>query len=377
MVERFLARAIVSLRTASVVALGAIGGLTLAAVPALAQQQTPPQANGAPATQTPPDTKDAAKAPLPQVPRNVLAGLLADGAQNGALLRSFLAKDGASPDAISQRAVDLVEALKQSGLVANESVLALAAQRVARAASDTLNAAPILELKVDKTFHAPPGIKAFDFGPPDKAPVAGFQRVLPNDPMLAGQVHGLRRPGDESGLLSGGVAGVKSVKVALPDGEYRVTLLTEAIGDATLGLAPFGETIDANGQKVRVLEAPPDQWSRMTVLSNQGLAGAADGSPGAGGAITLIVHVVGGQLDLGFQFANTSLQTYLTGMVVEPFNQPSIFARTPDAPPLQPDTANRLRREASMMAELVAAAKPSAGQPLVPAQDNRLSASPS
>jgi len=362
--------AIGSLRAASLVGAGALALVALGPVATLAQEANAPPA---------PPAAEADQPAAPEVPKNVLAGLLAEGDQSAVLIRSFLAGEGSDPDAISRRAVDLVEALKQSGLVADPSVLALAAQRVARAASDTLSAAPILQLKVDKGFEAPPGVRAFDFGPPDKAPVDGFERVLPNDPMLKGQVRGLRRPGDESGILSGGVAGVQNMKINLPDGEYRVTLLTESIGDAALSLAPFGETINANGQQIRVSQAPPDHWSRMTVLSNEGLAGADSAGGSAGGAVTLTVRVVGGELVLGFQFSggNRALQTYLTGMVVEPVTQPSVFARTPDAPPIRQDVETRLKQEATIMAALVTAAQPTAGQPLNPAQNTRPSASPS
>ena len=159
-----------------------------------------------------PPTQTAAlpdpKAPVvseSSVPRSVLASLLTNTDQAGALIRGYLAGEGGDPNVVSRRAIDLVSALQQSGLVTDPALISVVTQRVANAASDTLNSRPILDLKVDKTFTAPPGVKAFDFGPPDKALQNGFQRVLPNDPMLTGQMRGLRRPGDESGLLSGGM----------------------------------------------------------------------------------------------------------------------------------------------------------------------------
>jgi hypothetical protein len=320
------------------------------------------------------------KAPPPTaVPRSVLAGLLTDTDAASALIRGFLSGEGGDPSIVSSRAITLVDALQQSGLVTDPALISTITQRVARAASDTLNSRPILDLKVDKTFTAPPGVKAFDFGPPDKALQNGFQRVLPNDPMLTGQMRGLRRPGDEAGLLSGGIAGVKNISVKpLPDGEYRVTLMTEALGDANLTLAPFGSNVNANGQIERVLSTPPDHWAHMEVLSSSGLAGAGEADNSKGGALTIVVKVVGGQLNLGFNFdgANRALQTYLTGMVLEPMNQPSIFARTPDAPPLQPDTQNRLRQESSLLAALVNAVSKPSGPP-VPVVDDRPNASPS
>jgi hypothetical protein len=356
-------------------------GLVAGAMPLAVHAQ---QAGGAgqPPTQTA-ALPDAAAPVQPEnaVPRSVLAGLLSNSEQSAALIRNFLAGEGGDPSAISRRSLDLVTALQQSGLVTDPSLISAITQRVATAASDTLNSMPVLELKVDKTFTAPPGVKAFDFGPPDKAPQNGFQRVLPNDPMLQGQTRGLRRPGDEEGILSGGIAGVKNISVKpIPDGEYRVTLMTEALGDANLTLAPFGNVISANGQNERVLSAPPDHWANMMVMSAAGLAGAGEAENSNGGGLTLIVKVVGGQLNLGFNFDGVNqqaLQTYLTGMVIEPVNQPSIFARTPDAPPLQPNTENRLRQEASLLAALVNAATTPAAGPPVPVVDDRPDASPS
>lgn len=322
---------------------------------------------------------DKNKPAEPAVPRSVLASLLTNTPQSTALLQRFIAGGGANPDAISSRSVELVTALQQTGMVTDKALLATIAQRVAGAASQALASQPILKLNVDKTFTAPPGVRAYDFGPPDKAVQHGFERVLPNNPMLSGNVHGLRRPGDEAGLLSGGVAGVKKIDVKLPDGEYRITLMTEALGDAALTLAPFGNMVDANGQPVSILGAPPNQWSNSMMLNSAG-GGAAEGSNGGG--ITFVVRVVGGQLKLDFNFAGgnpQNLQTYLTGMVIEPAAQPSIFARTPDAPPIAPpNTATQLRTESNLLASILnKVTEPAAGQPVVPVVDDRTSASPS
>lgn len=360
---------------AAVVGFGLIAGVAAHA------QQAPQPGPAQKPTQTAalPDAKDPV--PANAVPRSVLASLLSNSEQSASLIRSYLAGDGGNPDAISRRSIDLVTALQQSGLVTDPTLIGAITQRVATAASDSLNSMPVLQLKVDKTFVAPPGVRAYDFGPPDKAAQNGFQRVLPNDPMLQGQTRGLRRPGDEEGILSGGISGVKNINVKpIPDGEYRVTLMTEALGDANLTLAPFGNSIVANGQNERVLEAPPDRWAHMMVMSSAGLAGAGEADDSHGGGLTLIVKVVGGQLTLGFNFDGVNqqaLQTYLTGMVIEPVNQPSVFARTPDAPPLIPDAQNRLREEANLLAAIVSTINKPAGGPPVPVVDDRLDASPS
>lgn len=356
--------------------------LATAAMPMVARAQ---QANGGtqqPPTQTAalPDPKSPVS-PANAVPRSVLASLLSNSPQASTLIQNYLAGEGGDASAISRRSLDLVTALQQSGLVTDQTLISAITQRVATAASDALSAVQILQLKVDKTFVAPPGVRAYDFGPPDKAKQNGFQRVLPGDPMLQGQMRGLRRPGDEEGILSGGIAGVKSIDVKpIPDGEYRVTLMTEALGDANLTLAPFGNSITANGQNESILSAPPNKWASSMIMSQSGLAGAGEAENSNGGGLTIIVKVVGGQLQLNFNFNGGNaqgLQTYLTGMVIEPVNQPSVFARTPDAPPLRPDTADRLKQEANLLASLVTAAtKPAAG-PLVPVVDDRPNASPS
>lgn len=369
-------------RTSFVLAgLAAAAGLALA-LPGFAYAQqvggppNPPAQNAPPKGNTPND-----KPAEPAVPRSVLASLLTNTPQSTELLQRFIAGGGANPDAISSRSVELVTALQQTGMVTDKALLATIAQRVATAASQALDSRPILKLNVDKTFTAPPGVRAYDFGPPDKAVQHGFERILPNNPMLSGNVRGLRRPGDEAGLLSGGVAGVKKIDVKLPDGEYRITLMTEALGDAALTLAPFGNMVDANGQPVQILSAPPDQWSRSMMLNSAGLTSGGTESSNGGG-ITFVVRVVGGQLKLDFNFAGgnpQNLQTYLTGMVIEPATQPSIFARTPDAPPIAPPSpATQLRTESTLLASILnKVTEPAAGQPVVPVVDDRTAASPS
>ncbi|HEY4135445.1 MAG TPA: hypothetical protein VGO34_09530 [Alphaproteobacteria bacterium] len=335
--------------------------LTLALVPAVqAQQAAPPNApSGAPA-------KPGSDKPI-VVPPAVLAGVLAGTPEGLQQLRQFLASDSASPDDVTARAIKIVQQLKDSK-VSDPSLVIAAADRVAQTVADSLNAARVMELKVDKQFRVPEGAYAFDFGPADKPTTEGFQRVQPNDPMVRGATQqGLHRPGDGEPILSGGITGVEGLSVNVPDGEYRVILMTEALGDAAFSLAPFGQQIVANGQEMNIFNTSPEDWLKQAVLSQRGLQGAegADGKR-RGGAITLNVKVQGGKLIMDFHMAGAEqlLKTYLTGMIIQPIEQPPLMARTEDADPGNRPVDQQLRNEAQLaqaLANVLQDIQPAAG----------------
>ncbi len=302
-----------------------------------------------------------------RVPPAVLTGLLAGTPEGLQQLKNFLADNNASPDDISQRAIRVVQQLKDSRLVSDPATIIAAADRIAQTVSDSLNAARVVQLKVDREFRVPEGARAFDFGPADKPPTEGFERVQPNDPrMRGGQMQGVRRPGDGANILSGGITGVEGMQLDVPDGEYRVILMTEALGDAAVSLAPFGQQLVANGNTLNIFNTEPEDWLRQAVLSTRGLDGASDQGNRQGGAITLTVRVQGGKLIMDFRMAGAEqlLRTYLTGLIIQPIEQPPLLARTPDADWGQRPVDQNARNEAQVaqaISELLQDVEPSGG----------------
>jgi hypothetical protein len=269
-----------------------------------------------------------------RVPPAVLTGLLAGTPEGLQQLKNFLAADNASPDDISQRAIRVVQQLKDSRLVTDQGTILAAADRIAQTVSESLNAARVVQLKVDSQFRVPEGAYAFDFGPADKPLTEGFERVESTDPRVRGaQMQAVRRPGDGAPILSGGITGVEGLQLDVPDGEYRVILMTEALGDAAFSLAPFGQQVVANGNTLNIFNTEPEDWLREAVLSQRGLEGAEAAANRRGGAITLTVRVQGGKLIIDFRTAGAAqlLRTYLTGLIIQPIEQPPLLARTPEA----------------------------------------------
>jgi hypothetical protein len=323
--------------------------------------------NAAPAAQAPAPKSAQAPAAAAKMPAVVLAGLLTGTPESLLALKQYLAAVAASPDDVAKRALDLVQQLKESGIVRDPALIIAAAERVTQAVTETLSAAKITQLKIDRNFRPPAGVIALDFAPPDAKAREGFKKVLPNDAMLSGQqVQGVRRPGDDTDLLADGVAGIEKISMPMPDGEYRVTLMTEHLGDASTGLSPFGQKIVANGQPFNVAQATPDAWLKQSVLSNSGLGGFQSATERQGGAVTVTVKVTGGKLDMGFDMgAGGGLKTYLTGMVIEPANRPSVLSTVPEvrnALYTAPETRARYESQiASSVANLLEQTSPSAG----------------
>ncbi len=336
---------------------GAVALALLAGTPAFAQQA------GGNQGQSPAQQPEAAR-----IPATVLSGLLTGTPESLLALRQYLAAVGASPDEVSTRALQVVQQLRDSGLVRDPALILAAAERVTQAVTETLESTKVLQLKVDRTFRPPPGALALDFAPADAEEREGFRRVLPTDPIVRGQgLQGIRRPGEDD-VLAGGIVGVESLEIDLPDGEYRVTLMTEAIGDAALSLAPFGQTIVANGQAIRIGQATPEHWLSQAVLSNQGLQGFENASTREGGAVTFTVTVSGGKLNLGFDLGTTGevLKTYLTGMLIEPASMPPALTPIPEVRSLLAAPVDRGQFEnqmASSIATLLEEVVPGAGGP--------------
>lgn len=302
-----------------------------------------------------------------RVPPAVLAGLLAGTPEGIQQLKNFIASDNASPDEISQRAIRVVQQLKDSRLVSDPTVVLAAADRIAQTVSESLNAARVMQLKIDSQLRIPEGAYAFDFGPADKPPTEGFERIRPDDPRVRGsQTQAVRRPGDSAPVLSGGIAGIEGLQFDLPDGEYRVVLMTEALGDAAVSLAPFGQKIVANGSTLDIFNTEPEDWLGQAVLSTRGLEGAENAGNRQGGAITLTVRVQGGKLimDFNMQGAGQVLRTYLTGLVIQPIEQPPLLARPPELDPGRRPVDQAARNEAQVaraISELLQDVEPSGG----------------
>ncbi len=274
------------------------------------------------------------------------------------LLALFLAA-GPDIDAIAARARALIGALEgDPGAATDAAVL------ISDVAAQAMEAPRVYRATLDPAFALVPGAYGWDLGPALSPLYPGFRRVTP-----AGLVSGdapLRSfdLGRGDGLSSDGIFNVRSFTAHVPDGDYRLIVLTGDPGVHRLD-RPFAGTIAVAGATLPVANADPRRWidgARLVAPGGEGdaSAAAADGggdvaldisgfSPDAAGAdkplvgaMVLFVRVSDRRLSV--DLAADGKSTYIAGLILEPVEGPSALA-TPD--PL-PDPARIMLAEAQV-----------------------------
>lgn len=325
------------------------------------------------AQQTAAPTREA-----PTVPEAVVAAALSDDKEAAAVVAAYLRADGAGIRRMTDRGVALIRALQRRGAGGDPVAVLGAADRVAALVTARLRGRPVMQLAIDSDF-VPTGTGiALDFGPPDGEVRPGFERVLPGDPRLGGgATRALRRP-DPDQLLSDGIAGVERVEIPVPDGTYRIILLTEPTAEpASLG-SPFGSEVLIDGVAVEIAGAQPEGWVPQAYLTRRAadLARAeASGQPAPrlvarGGALLLEGTARGGKLVIEFR-QRQSRTTYLSGLILEPIEEESSLWRSPEARDEAPTFDEQLNLEGELLSavaqlfeEVAPAAGPEAGERL-------------
>lgn len=337
-----------------------------------------------------PDNGPAASAAAADVvPTDLIEKALAGDNEALAALQAYLRGNGAkSPEAVTQRATALIAQIGREKKDASTDSLLSVIDQIASSAINLVSGSQIVRIGVDTDFVPTRALLAWDFGPPDGAIAPGFERILPNDERIGGaNMDGLRRPAD-SELLNDGIAGVERIEANLPDGEYRIILMTQNLGDNKLMGNPFGSQIVVNGSSLNVNQPSPDDWVRDAVFSNRGLqntAGQTAQAPGAngfvsgdlgkfdpglfqrqqGGAIIIQAVARGGKLIIelrGFQNA----RSYLTGLLVEPANETSDLLLSREAVEALAPPELRLALEENILAaaaDVLADIDPAQGDP--------------
>mgnify|MGYP003970963905 FL=1 len=189
------------------------------------------------------------------------------------ILSDYFASNGRDAEGVAKMAADMIREL--SG---DPDILADAAERIADAATDALNAQYVTRFEEDEDFSLPEGAIGFDFATPDSKQVSGYERVTPSDDRIEseGKLSGLRRPTDKP-VVAHGIVGVKKFSTEMPNGVYRVTLVTDDLGDWAKFPRPFGNRVRVNDKTVRVLTKDPSDWILDT--------GKKGSSPLGGGAL--------------------------------------------------------------------------------------------
>lgn len=211
----------------------------------------------------------AAEGPTIKVPKDVLEGAVAGTPEGLEKVRKFLVGDRLESQTVTDRSIALVRAARDTPTGQDPQQFLAISERISGVAKNIFEGSAITKLTVDKTFHPGPNDKAWKFGPNDAETPPGFEKITPQDPRLKGiRMRGVHRPGSDP-LTSSGIVGVRNFQSELPNGEWRVTMITDDLGEPQTSLAPFGQKMSVNSTHINLLESDPSQWLERAVLSNR------------------------------------------------------------------------------------------------------------
>ncbi len=322
---------------------------------------------------------------------DALQGALSGTPEGLELVRAYLEGGRANPGGISQRALDLISALPESEAAQDSVLIAETANVISQAADDAMTSLKIIKVSVLADFQLAQNALGFDFGPADGDTMPGFTRVTASDPRLANQpVRALRRPNGDP-LLTDGMEGLRRFSVDVPNGRWRVVLLTDNTGVDDQTVQPFGGALNINGVRLNVARQTPDNWvdeaflgrsrpnlrapsdnasaeslTQPTALEGGLLDQARQSATGTrtGGMIVTDIDVDKGAISLDIQDLIAG-NSYITGLIIEPAEDSGVLALSPDAYELaarnQEGVLNAKEEIASAVGELLSEVASAAG----------------
>jgi hypothetical protein len=250
--------------------------------------------------------------------------------------------------------------------------------RVSTLTTRALTKTSITRLAVASDYKPHNAMIAIEFGPADGKVMDGFTRVVPSDL----RVSAWRWP-EDSDLLADGLSGVKTISMDVPVGAYRISLMTQDLGDSRFN-APLGRQIRINKISFVVTSSNPDQWIRDALLSGNSNSFDKSGLNFSGGYFSEDLsqllkrqesRQMGGAIIVEGQSSDGKLvieligfktdTTYLIGLIVEPLEQVSDVILSSPALKKQISLQSRLSLEVKVLAATaVSGIEPEAGQTL-------------
>ena len=246
-----------------------------------------------------------------------LRGALSGSEDGLAAMQQYLDSAPGGADAIEARAVALINAIPGEGLATDPFQVQDTAIRVVDAATQSLNSARLVRLPTVTSLELPPDSFAYEFGAADSETLSGFERITPADERVTGEnMQALQRPADTS-LGAGGISGIRTFQTDLPNGRYRLILIT---GDSGVqpGDRPLGDEVIVNGVVRRVARTDPEDWLAYENLVGIAPGDAPRGAAVGGGIIVIEVEVTNGIIEVGLLGGNGLGTTFLSGLVAEP-----------------------------------------------------------
>lgn len=256
--------------------------------------------------------------PVPAALLNDLATGSGDATQK---INAFLASGNATPREVAVRAVALSLAVGRDPRLQDSDRRFTLNQTISDGMSKSLGAPRILNVQVEADFVPPEGTFAWDLGGLETPVAQGFQQLTPYSLEVGGL--GMRdqdRVGDGD-VLQDVIENLQNVSLQVPNGQYRVVLLTAA-QLASRSSAPFGESFKVNGVEYFLGNSSVGDWFDTAYLRGAGDAVLDNVSYGAAG-LTVVVEVGNGRLNLEFAGGPGGLGSILSGIVLESVELPS------------------------------------------------------
>lgn len=247
------------------------------------------------------------------------------GSEEGlAALTVYLSGSTASPEEVAALAKELIR-----GLEGDPVEVQLAAAQIAEAAEAALNGVQVVRFDIGEGYRPAAGTIGFDFGTADAPLAPGFERITAKDERVEGvDVRSLRRPSDKP-VLSNGILGLKKFRTPVPNGTYRIVIMTDDLGEWQYLTNPLGKGIVINGVHRAVLGGNPESWASHAVLGGLAAPGQEVVATFSGGMLVIIIEITNGYLELELLGDEP---TYLTGLLLEPVEEESdIVALDADA----------------------------------------------
>lgn len=207
--------------------------------------------------------------PVPS--RVVDAAIDGDGRTANMILGAYLADGNVSSRIRLARALALVRQAAGDRRIDSRGDLNAMMNRVSTVARQALSSPFVVDVTVRGGFVPPPGTLAYDLGPADTPLAAGFETMTAQDTQVTGAyVRSLRVIGTGA-LLFEGLRGVERLTARLPNGSYRVIVLTGRPTDPALS-QPFGAMLRANADTFYIGTTPrfgplPSAWVVEPVLT--------------------------------------------------------------------------------------------------------------
>lgn len=265
------------------------------------------------------EASNAAPPPSQETMDTIAAG----GPTAEAAIRDYLAAGNPSPEEVSRRAVALSRAIAvDPRLAENDEALFDRSLLIADTVSRTLCAPRLLRLDVDFDYRPPPGTLAFDFGGEGTPEAEQFMITTPwGNGLAGGEARDILR---EGALLRDMISNVQRLEFDVPNGEYRVILVTSA---DLVGQAPFGTSLTVNGESSLLgIGGEGEWWNRARLRVPPDGGNGVPTTPeiaGSGGAIVVITQVVDGKLRIEFSGETLRPGGTVSGILVEPISAPS------------------------------------------------------